>query len=79
MQFSYRYINRKKITRKIDYIMSFKLINKIYDDIIALKNDEKPLFIGVDGSTAAGKTFLAKNLKKKLLKVSKPVWICELE
>ena len=48
--------------------MSFKLINKIYNDIIALKDNEKPLFVGIDGPTAAGKTFLAKNLKNKLLK-----------
>ena len=59
--------------------MSSKLINKIHNDIIALKNDEKPLFIGIDGPTAAGKTFLAKNLKKKLLKISKSVWICQLD
>ena len=45
--------------------MSSKLINKIHKDIIVLKNNEKPLFVGIDGPTAAGKTFLAKNLKNK--------------
>ena len=37
------------------------------------------MFIGIDGPTAAGKTFLAKNLKNKLLKTFKSVWICQLD
>ena len=59
--------------------MSQKLINKICKDIIPLKNNEKPLIIGVDGPTAAGKTFLAKNLKLKLRQKFKSIWICQLD
>ena len=59
--------------------MSSKLINKINKDLITLKNKEKPLIVGIDWQTAAGKTFLAKNLKKKILKKFKSVWICQLD
>ena len=59
--------------------MSSKLIGKIHKDITVLRNNEKPLIIGIDGPTAAGKTFLAKNLKTKLSKLFKFVWICQLD
>ena len=59
--------------------MSQKLINKICKDIIPLRNNEKPLIIGIDGPTAVGKTFLAKNLKSKLRKKFKSIWICQLD
>ena len=59
--------------------MSKRLIEKLVDKISLLKKDGLPLIIGIDGPTAAGKTFLAKNLKAKIKKKFKSVWICQLD
>ncbi len=59
--------------------MSQQLISKICKDIVSLKNDTGPVIIGIDGPTAAGKTILAKNLRVKLKKNFKSIWICQLD
>ena len=59
--------------------MSQQLVSKICKEIVSLKNDTGPVIIGIDGPTAAGKTILAKNLKAKLKKNFKSIWICQLD
>ena len=51
------------------------LINKIKK----IKKNDKPTIIGIDGPTAAGKTFLSKNLKILLKKNFRTIWICQLD
>lgn len=59
--------------------MSKPLINKLIEKITLLKKDNLPLIIGIDGPTAAGKTFLANNLKTRIKKKFRSVWICQLD
>ena len=59
--------------------MSQQLIKKICKDIVSINNDTGPVIIGIDGPTAVGKTFLAKNLKSKLKSKFKSIWICQLD
>jgi len=51
------------------------IINKIKD----IKKIDKPTIIGIDGPTAAGKTFLSKDLRLLLKKDFKNIWICQLD
>ena len=44
-----------------------------------IKKTDKPKIIGIDGPTAAGKTFLSKELKLLLKKDFKTIWICQLD
>ena len=57
-----------------------ELKKHILENIINLKKQvNKPLIIGIDGPTAAGKTILSKKLKIELPKVLKIFWICQLD
>ena len=51
----------------------------IIDKIKNIKKTDKPKIIGIDGPTAAGKTFLSKELKLLLKKDFKTIWICQLD
>ena len=51
----------------------------ITDKIKDIKKIDKPTIIGIDGPTAAGKTFLSKDLKALLKKSFKNIWICQLD
>ncbi|WP_440919105.1 hypothetical protein, partial [Candidatus Pelagibacter sp.] len=53
--------------------------NFIIDKIKNIKKTDKPKIIGIDGPTAAGKTFLSKELKLLLKKDFKTIWICQLD
>ena len=57
-----------------------ELKKHILENIVNLKKQvNKPLIIGIDGPTAAGKTILSKKLKIELHKSFKNIWICQLD
>ncbi|MDA8918174.1 hypothetical protein N9I08_00340 [Candidatus Pelagibacter sp.] len=55
------------------------ILKIITNKIKNIKKIDKPTIIGIDGPTAAGKTFLSKNLKALLRKNFKTIWICQLD
>ena len=55
------------------------LKNYIKEKILSVKNYDRPTIIGIDGPTAAGKTYLAEDLKILLKKNFNSIWICQLD
>ena len=47
--------------------------------ILSFKKEDRPLIIGIDGPTAAGKTYLSKDLKSLLKSNFNSIWICQLD
>ena len=50
-------------------INQMNLKNYIKEKILSVKNYDRPTIIGIDGPTAAGKTYLAEDLKILLKKI----------
>ena len=47
--------------------------------ILSFKKEDRPIIIGIDGPTAAGKTYLSKDLKSLLKSNFNSIWICQLD